>query len=651
MKIELFTLIAALSIATSLSAKSYYISPDGNDSNAGTLSSPFKTIAKATSVAKAGDVCMLREGTYHETLKSVRSGTKKKPITFTSYKDEKAIIDATESIEGWTKHSGNIYTAHKKLKASQPIYNTLFYQDELLDIARWPNNTDGDKFTFDGHKIENGSAAHFVVKDLPNIDFTNGYFCYLGAHSGTSWSRTIDSSSEEEIHFEGVDTKKWPYNPHNPTVFRNKNRGQLYIYGKLELLDHENEWYYDAEKQVIYAIFPNGEAPKAGSVKAGVRAKTAEITHDYITIDGLTLFGGEAHIKGSYCTVSNSILKNCSQTLDGLIGISAQSNTGSLHLSGGNITVENNLIEGGQASGVVIAPAKEMERYTIHNNVIRYFNTIGIHANAIRSRGNKTTITNNTIYTCGRDGVYTSGKSCEIAYNDIYDCMRINNDGGVFYTVGNKELKNSSIHHNYLHDSYGPAYADGRAAGIYLDNDSKGYEVYKNVIWNVTWSALMINWHNTDINFYHNTIWDCGFNMGRWANGRIIERIQVKNNYANVTSRDKIENKGDKEEWIGTTKEANIIAKESPFVSAKDRDFTIAADSPLVDKGVVIKGYTEKNYVGKGPDVGAYEYGEKPWSVGASWASEVIEKSVIKGTLRGSIKRESEDEIFKNKTK
>ncbi len=581
----------------------------------------------------------------------MRSGTKKKPITFTAYEDERAVVDATELVEGWKQHKGNIYTAQKRLTASQPIHNTLFYEDEVLDIARFPNNKDGDIFTFDGHRIEHGSASHFDVKGLPDFDLTGGYFCYLGAHSGTSWSREIHSSDDGKITHEGVDIKKWPYNPHNPTVFRNKNRGQLYVYGKLELLDHPKEWFYDSSSQVVYAIFPEGGAPKAGSVKACVRSKTAEVAHDYINIDGLTLFGGEVHITGSNCRVANSTLKNCSQSLNGLIGISAQSNTGSIIIRGGNVTIERNLIEGGQASGVVIAPAKDMEKYTIHNNVIRYFNSIGIHANGIRSRGDKTILTNNTIYTCGRDGIYTSGKNCEIAYNDVYDCMRVNNDGGVFYTVGNKELKHTSIHHNYFHDSFGPEYADGRAAGIYLDNDSKGYEVYKNVVWNVTWSALMINWFNTDINFYHNTIWDCGFNMGRWANGRTMERINVVNNYANITSRDKIENKGDKAEWIGTHIESNVIDPKSPFTSVKDSDFTISAGSSLIDKGIVIKGYSDGKYSGSAPDLGAYELGEKPWSVGASWAGEVISKMSVAGSLRSLTNRESEEEIFGIKKK
>ncbi len=645
-KLATFCFAAATTLCPlGMQAKNYYVSNSGNDNNSGSIEQPLLTIAKATSLMKAGDECIIMGGVYYETIKSQESGTKRKPITFRNYDSKPVIIDAAEPITDWSIHSGNIYKAHHKLSARKAIYNTLFCDGDLLDIARWPNNVDGDKLTFDGHQIKGGSASHFEVDQLPLTDLSGAYFCYLGAHSGTTWSRLITSHRGDRIDFEGVDIKRWPYTPHNPTVFRNNNRGQLYLFGAIELLDHEGEWFYDAATETIYAIFPEGVDPNKSSIKAGVRPTTVEIDHDYININGLECFGGELILNGNNCRVENSKMINCSQTYEGLIGISAQSETATLMIRGGDITIENNLIEGGMASGVVISPQKGRENCMVRNNVIRNFNSIGIHANAIRSRGDYVSIINNSIYTCGRDGIYTAGRYNEIAYNDLYDCMRVNNDGGVFYTVGNDELKHTEIHHNYFHDSYGPAYADGRAAGVYLDNNSKGYDVHHNVIWNVTWSALMFNWYNTDFNFYNNTIWDCGFNTGRWANGYTIERISVVNNFANISSRDKIEGTGDKQEWIGTDFATNIIDTESPFVDVEQLNFAPAASSALIDKGTIIKGFS-KGYKGSAPEIGAYELGEEPWSVGASWAEEVAPKKNLTQKRRNTAGIESEDKIF-----
>lgn len=53
-----------LSFSFSLSAKSYYIAVNGNDSNDGTISSPFATVAKAQSLVEAGDSVFIRGGIY-----------------------------------------------------------------------------------------------------------------------------------------------------------------------------------------------------------------------------------------------------------------------------------------------------------------------------------------------------------------------------------------------------------------------------------------------------------------------------------------------------------------------------------------------------------------------------------------------------------
>lgn len=164
----------------------------------------------------------------------------------------------------------------------------------------------------------------------------------------------------------------------------------------------------------------------------------------------------------------------------------------------------------------------------------------------------------------------------------------------------------------------------------------------------------MFNWYNTDFNFYNNTMWNCGYNMGRWANGYTIDRIRVINNYANTTSRDKIEKTGDQAEWIGTEFATNILVMDkSPFIAPEDGNFIPKDGSYLIDKGTKIKGFS-KGYSGKLPDVGAYEHGEQPWSVGASWAHEVtqeIDYDAQDRSYGNTSIRESEDEFEKKRLK
>jgi parallel beta-helix repeat protein len=60
----------------------FYVSPTGNDANAGTSSSPWKTIQKAANTLTAGQTVIVTAGTYSERVKVTRSGSSGSPITF-----------------------------------------------------------------------------------------------------------------------------------------------------------------------------------------------------------------------------------------------------------------------------------------------------------------------------------------------------------------------------------------------------------------------------------------------------------------------------------------------------------------------------------------------------------------------------------------
>ena len=81
----------ALVIGVSLDAMSrvYYVSPSGNDGNAGTLANPWRTISKAGAGLQAGDTVLVRAGVYHERVQISNSGTLVAPIVYRAYPGEK----------------------------------------------------------------------------------------------------------------------------------------------------------------------------------------------------------------------------------------------------------------------------------------------------------------------------------------------------------------------------------------------------------------------------------------------------------------------------------------------------------------------------------------------------------------------------------
>lgn len=80
----------------------YYVSPTGKDSQAGTITSPWKTLQHAADTVPAGSTVYIRAGVYKQQLAITRSGSASKGnITFTNYRSEKAILDGTgQAVDG-----------------------------------------------------------------------------------------------------------------------------------------------------------------------------------------------------------------------------------------------------------------------------------------------------------------------------------------------------------------------------------------------------------------------------------------------------------------------------------------------------------------------------------------------------------------------
>ena len=98
MKLNIYFFILLFSVfSLSKGQNVYYVSPAGNDVNAGTsLTNPFQTISKAALVVQPGDMVYVRTGTYFEYVILGKSGTATSYITFQAYPGENPIIDGSK---------------------------------------------------------------------------------------------------------------------------------------------------------------------------------------------------------------------------------------------------------------------------------------------------------------------------------------------------------------------------------------------------------------------------------------------------------------------------------------------------------------------------------------------------------------------------
>ncbi|MFC1805680.1 DUF1565 domain-containing protein [Planctomycetota bacterium] len=79
-------LCLVLCVVASGYAQDYFVAPSGRDTNDGSLKAPFRTVQRAVNNMTAGDVCHIRGGRYHESvrLEGLR-GTVAAPVVIKAY--------------------------------------------------------------------------------------------------------------------------------------------------------------------------------------------------------------------------------------------------------------------------------------------------------------------------------------------------------------------------------------------------------------------------------------------------------------------------------------------------------------------------------------------------------------------------------------
>ena len=86
-------LVLCLATATTLAGQTYHVATDGSDANDGlSAATAFGTIAQGLAAAGAGDVVIVGDGEYHETINTPRAGATGAPVTLRAANPRAATI-------------------------------------------------------------------------------------------------------------------------------------------------------------------------------------------------------------------------------------------------------------------------------------------------------------------------------------------------------------------------------------------------------------------------------------------------------------------------------------------------------------------------------------------------------------------------------
>jgi hypothetical protein len=199
-------IIAFLLAVPSLSAREWFVAPNGNDSNDGNIKTPLLSIQKACSLALAGDTVTIREGLYsvNEQIKPKNSGRPDAWITYRAMKGENVIIDGSQ-VE---------YVNKKNDKKAFSLFDEGLVQIENISYIKWQDITVRDSHAA-GFLLRGGSQRTFnagiknqgckiILENCKSIHSYNSGIGIWYVDSVTIKNCTVTESNDLEYRVAGV---------------------------------------------------------------------------------------------------------------------------------------------------------------------------------------------------------------------------------------------------------------------------------------------------------------------------------------------------------------------------------------------------------------------------------------------------------------
>ena len=588
----------------------YYVSTSGSDGAPGSLSSPFRTIQHAASLAQPGDTVVVRGGTYRETVRPARSGTSSAPITFKRYGSERVTVSGANVVTGWSAYRDSIFKAGQSwdLGAGK---NQVFVDGKMMIEARWPNTSldlnHPKKAAADGISVTT-PGANPATATLTDSDLTQSAGTWDGAtihimpgHGWVGETGTVSHSERGRLTY--------TYMPLDQKNQVPRAGDEYYLTGKFVALDAAGEWFRDPATRTLYLRTPTSDNPASHTIEVKRRDYAFDLrSRSYIDVQGFNLFAASITSSGGSKRLRLSGL-NASYVSHFTLepdpwGHQQRPQGSGIELLGTDSILRDSTITYSAGNGALLGGSRNrVENCVISNVDYNAGDEAGVY-----TLGTGHVVQSNTIFSAGRSGVvHRYSPAAKILHNVIHDVMLQTTDGGGTYTWGSDGADSggnpTEIAYNVIYNVHSAGFG---AAGIYLDNSSRHHVVHHNLVYNSDY-GLKMNPPNPDNFIYNNTL--VGSKAAVASSGtREMPGSVFKNNL-----------------FIGAVqigpgavqKNNGYRTTDWRFVDAARADYRLRSDSPAIDTGVVIAPYTN-GYAGRAPDRGAFEFGRPSWTAGAT---------------------------------
>ena len=311
----------------------YYVSTTGSDENPGTEEAPFATVQKARdtirqleTLPEGGITVYLRGGEYYQdesiTFTPEDSGEAGKPIVYTSYPGEQAVITGGKEITGWTPLEEEVPYMSEEAKGNLYVtdietgwrFHDLYVDGERQQISQqmetkqfrtWPQFTGrlGEENTeFLEVNPEKGIKVRFEDGELDGL--TGNPDIEIDCMTVMFWNALPQLT---EVNEEDNTAYLYSYNPSNlggdKDCFNSTDGGWYNILNDIKYLDQPGEWCVDSRAGKVY-YWPKDKdftskkivAPKPyelfrfqGDEESEEQSLIWEEQVEYITLDNLVI--------------------------------------------------------------------------------------------------------------------------------------------------------------------------------------------------------------------------------------------------------------------------------------------------------------------------------------------------------------------------
>lgn len=491
----------------------FFVSPDGDDTNPGTISAPFLTLEKAKDAARLQKqetpdqsiLVNIKGGIYYLSSPVIftgeDSGKEGSPVVYKAAKDEKPVFTGSGELKNWRllddpeklkilhpEVKGKIYVCDLNANGISNFGDAtdlgkrpeLFYNGESQTLARWPNTgfikaglvkgeTDLSKNYLNRHGSVEGV---FEYTDKRQGRWAKENDVRLGGYWFWDWSDEFQKVNKVDTGLQTIYIRE-PY--HNYGY-----RDSLRYFG-LNLfceLDQPTEWYLDRTDGLLYWFPPEGIHPETEKITLSVFDAPFMIEMNncsHVIIEGLTFQEG----RGSAVSVrggSNCLVSDCRIERFGRDGIHIEEGVGH-RISGCYLSIfgcGGIKIKGGDRK--TLTPANHVIENTVVESFSLYKRT---YEPAVYMEGCGMTIRNNRFRNSSSSAMRLEGNDFIIEYNEISEVVNESDDQGGIDIFYNPSYRGIVVRYNRWSDITGGTVHG--AAGVRLDDMISGVTIFGNV--------------------------------------------------------------------------------------------------------------------------------------------------------------------------